>query len=318
MYEVRFLSALAMDQPALLADSLSPCLRAPVGERITLDLTDLQRVSAFGLAALGARMMWMIRTKRMPSGSTIRRPASNRVGNDLLRMGLYRLIQEGSDQVYRALDPVARPQELWLVERLEDLAVASQRLCQLLRLVVPAPEETYIKLDSMIQALGVNVFTHADTNCGAVICAQAFPKSAAVEFAVADAGIGIRAGLARADFRAEGLADDGQALQAAMAATFTGRASTLPALAGTAKINKGEMTVLSGGAYWAYRAGQASLGTCKPFPGTVAGMKLVLMTGEMAEESQLQSLLNAIGPTTFGDMKIAKSKPGLGAPDAGA
>jgi hypothetical protein len=281
MLEIRFPSALAMDQLALVADGLQPALGVPVNKKVVIDLTDLQRVSAFGIAALGARLIWLIRTRRMPSGSTIRRPESNRVGNDLLRMGLYQLIQEGSDKVYRGNNPLSRPQELWLVDRQEDLAEAIRRLIALLRLVLPASEENFGKVAMMMQALGDNVFMHS-AGSSAMLCAQAFPKSGIVEFAVADTGCGLKSSLKPAP------KDDAQALQQALSGSAAGseKVSSLAALAATAKLNKGEMAVISGTATWAYRAGATQSGSCKSFPGTVVGLRLPLFYDPEAEPAE--------------------------------
>jgi hypothetical protein len=280
MLEIRFPSALAMDQLALVADGLHPTLGVPVNKKVVIDLTDLQRVSAFGLAALGARLIWLIRTRRMPSGSTIRRPESNRVGNDLLRMGLYQLIQEGSDKVYRGNNPLSRPQELWLVDREEDLDEAIRRLMALLRLVLPASQENFDKVSFMMRALGQNVFTHSGGS-SAMLCAQAFPKSGIVEFAVGDTGCGLKSSLRPAP------KDDAQALQQALSGAGGGaKVASLATLAATAKLNKGEMAVLSGTATWAYRAGAAQSGSCKSFPGTVVGLRLPLFYDPEAEAAE--------------------------------
>src|SRR5258708_3533472 len=131
MKEIKFPSTLSMDYPALVSEALAGCMDIPYGEQFVVDLTDLQRISAFGVAALGARVAWLVRAKRMPSGSVVRRPESGRVSNDLMRMGLYSLLQDASVNIYQK-DIDQRPQELWLGDRPEDLAHASERLINLL------------------------------------------------------------------------------------------------------------------------------------------------------------------------------------------
>src|SRR5579871_1797239 len=120
MKEIRFPSTLAMDYPALVSEALSACMDIPYGERFVVDLTDLQKISAFGVAALGARVAWLVRARRMPTGSVVRRPESGRVSNDLMRMGMYNLLQEASVNVYQR-DMEQRPQELWLVDQPSEL-----------------------------------------------------------------------------------------------------------------------------------------------------------------------------------------------------
>ncbi len=282
-FEVRMLSSLLMDQPGIVAETLEPCLRAPVGAKLLLDLTDLQYSSAFGIAALGARLMWLIRTRRMPSGSTIRRPASNRLGNELVRMGLVRLVQEASDSVYRATDPQQRPQELWVLDREADLEVAAQRLCLLLRGVLPAPEDSWAKVAEVMRRAGSNVFRHAQAVSGAVLCGQAYPRSGYVEFAVADTGRGLREALAQQPGLNQGPDSDLKAVQAVLGVRLLdprsgeSRPGTLATLAATARRNGGEMAILSGAASLHLRAGDAKAYGHKAYPGTVVGMRLYLV-----------------------------------------
>src|SRR3954470_11368237 len=94
MKEIKFPSMLSMDYPNLVSEALAACMDVPYGERFMVDLTDLQKVSAFGVAARGARVAWLIRAKRLPTGSVVRRPESARAANDLMRMGLYILLQD--------------------------------------------------------------------------------------------------------------------------------------------------------------------------------------------------------------------------------
>jgi hypothetical protein len=275
---IRFPSTLSMDQTPLLAEGLQRCMEVSGAAQWTMDLTDLQKVSAFGLAALGARLVWLIRTGRMPSGSVIRRPQNNRVGNDLVRMGLFKLLQEASDRIYRAPDPFARPQELWLVDRAEDLKQASDQLCKLLRTALPADEEVLARVSGIMQSLGANVFRHAHSPSGAMLCGQVFPSVNVIEFAVADSGVGIPAAMARLSPELAG--DDAQAIGAALTAKVAVqdglRPGTLSTLLATARQNKGEMVVLSGRAALALKAGDLMASPNQAYGGTVVGMRLIL------------------------------------------
>ncbi len=152
--EIRFPSTLSMDYPGLLSEALAQVMEVPYGESLTVDLTDTQKVSAFGVAALGARLAWLVAAKRLPSGSVIRRPESGRVSNDLMRMGLYRLLQEASVNVYTGATMAERPQELWLVEDPKDLENACARLVAILRSVLPASEADFQRLTQMLHGPG--------------------------------------------------------------------------------------------------------------------------------------------------------------------
>lgn len=292
MNVISFPSTLTIDQTPILADGLERCMSIAGSEQWTMDLTDLQRVSAFGLAALGARIVWLIRQGRMPSGSVIRRPQNNRVGNDLVRMGLFKLLQEASDKVYRSPDPFARPQELWLVDRAEDLKLACDRLCKLLGTVIPADEEVFERVSGIMQSLGQNVFKHAHSSSGVVLCGQVYPARNVIEFAVADTGDGIPESLARRG-GGERQADDAQAIGMAMTARVAApgggsRPGTLATLVATAQKNKGEMVVLSGKATVSLRGGELSSVAHKEYKGTVVGLRLILTPKEPPPENKVE------------------------------
>lgn len=281
MKEIRFPSTLAMDYPHLVSDAVQACMEVPFGERLTVDLTDLQRISAFGVASLGVRLAWLVRAKRMPSGSVVRRPESGRVSNDLMRMGVYSLLQEGSVGVYQ-LDVERRPQELWLIDRPEDLENACGRLVNLLRSVLPATESDFEKVRQMLVGLGDNVFRHAKSNTGAMICGQAFPKNGWVEFACADTGQGILASLKRFPQLAESLKGDAHAILTALTlkvaqAEGPARPSFLNTLIATARKTGGELTCMSGDASLTLKNGEMRTTPITPYPGTVLGIRLRLL-----------------------------------------
>jgi len=280
MKEIKFPSTLAMEYPNLVSEALAACMDVPYGERFVVDLTDLQKVSAFGVAALGARVSWLVRAKRMPSGSVVRRPESGRVSNDLMRMGLYNLLQEASVGIYQR-DIDQRPQELWLVDRPEELANAVQRLMNLLRSIIPASDQNFEKLQEMILGIADNVFRHAKSNTGAMLCAQAFPKAGVVEFAVADTGQGIWASLKRFPSMAESLKGDAHAILTALtlkvqAAEGQARPGFLNTLVATARKAQGEFVCMSGEAALSLRNGELRTIPTPFYPGTVVGMRLRL------------------------------------------
>ena len=275
-----------MEQPERVAKALEPCLRVPVGERVTLDLTEVRRVTAFGIAALGARLVWLIRTRRMPTGSAIRQPSSTPVSNSLARMGLYQLVQNASDRVFQSSDPSQRPQELWLMDRSEDIEIAVDRLARLLRGILPANEEIYDKIKGIMSSLCENSFRHARSLNGTVLCGQAFPKSGVLEFAVADTGCGITDSLNANPLLLQPFEDDETALRALLSARTRvphqmSRPCTLATLAATAKKNRGEMRILSSEASLSVLPNEVKIVTHLEYPGTVVGMRLNIVTGQV-------------------------------------
>ncbi len=286
MKEIKFASSLSMDHPGLVSEALAACMDVPYGERFVVDLTDLSRISAFGVASLGARVAWLVRAKRMPSGSTVRRPESGRVSNDLMRMGLYSLLQDASVNVYeQEID--RRPQELWLVDRPGDLEDASQRLLNLLKSMLPATDKDFERVRDMILRLGDNVFRHAKSNTGAMLCAQAFPTIGLVEFACADTGQGIWPSLKRIPQLAESLQGDAHAILTALTLKVAqpeggSRPGSLNTLVATARKAQGEFVCMSGEAALSLKNGELRTSKVVHYPGTVVGMRLRL-TGKLED-----------------------------------
>jgi hypothetical protein len=198
-------------------------------------------------------------------------------------MGLFTLIHDGSDRVYRVNDPTSRPQELWLLDRERDLHTATHRLCLLLRSVLPASEENYEKIAGMMRCLCQNVFNHARTTCGAVLCAQAFPQAGYLEMAVGDTGIGIRESCNAGDQFPAKFKDDTSAITAVMGMRVAGahrpaKPCSIGTLTATAKKNEGDIQVLSCGGTVSLKKGELKTVTHKVFPGTVVGMRLNLVS----------------------------------------
>jgi len=279
MKEIRFPSTLSMDYPNLLAESLAQVMEVPYGETLTVDLTETQKVSAFGVAALGARLAWLVAAKRMPSGSVIRRPENGRVSNDLMRMGLYRLIQEASVNVYTGEKLGERPQELWLCDRPAQLENAAQRLVDIVRAILFFSEADGGRLADIFKALGDNVFRHSKAHTGAMFCAQAFPRNGLIEFAVADTGQGIWASLKRIPALMESVQGDAHAILTAMTLKVRGadgevRPGFLNTLVATARKTGGELCCMSGEAALTFRGGEMRNTKVAYFPGTIIGVRL--------------------------------------------
>jgi hypothetical protein len=286
MKEIRFPSTLSMDYPGLLSESLAQVMEVPYGETLTVDLTDTQRVSAFGVAALGARLAWLVAAKRLPSGSVIRRPENGRVSNDLMRMGLYRLVQEASVNVYTGDKLGERPQELWLVERPGEMENAAARLVSILRGVLPASDKDFETVSRMLMALGDNAFRHGKVHTGAMLCGQAFPKNGVVEIAVADTGQGIWASLKRFAGMTESLQGDANAILTALTLKVKSpdgqiRPGFLNTLLATARKTGGELVCMSGEAALTLRAGEMRNTKVAYFPGTIVGLRLRLLSNQI-------------------------------------
>jgi hypothetical protein len=283
--EIHFPSTLSMDYPGLLSEALAQVMEVPFGETLTVDLTDTQKVSAFGVAALGARLAWMVAAKRLPSGSVIRRPESGRVSNDLMRMGLYRLLQEASVNVYTGSTMNERPQELWLVDSPDELDNATSRLVNILRSVLPASEGDFERVKQMFTALADNSFRHGKVHTGAMLCGQAFPKNGMVEIAVADTGQGMWASLKRFPTLTDTLQGDANSILTALTLKVRGadgsvRPSFLNTLLATARKTGGELTCLSGEAALTLRGGEMRNTKVPFYPGTVIGLRLRLLTNQ--------------------------------------
>ncbi len=291
MKEIHFPSVLAMEHPGFVSEALSRMLSVPQGESLTVDLTDTQKLSAFGVAGLGACLAHLVSRQRLASGSVIRRPENGRVSNDLMRMGLYRLLQEGSVNVFTGEKMAERPQELWLVARPEELEGAIPRLVNLLRGVLPATRADFERVMQIFLGLGDNVFRHAKGHSGAMLCGQAFPKNGVVELAVADYGQGVRASLSRLPGVRESIRGDADAIVAALMLKVrnpdgTLRPGLLNTLLATASKTGGELVCLSGDASVALRGGELRQSRVAHFPGTIVGMRLRLLSPGMQDAEE--------------------------------
>ncbi|HTB23395.1 MAG TPA: hypothetical protein VK914_11905 [bacterium] len=288
MKEIRFPSMLSMDYPGLVSEALAKVRDVPAGETFTVDLTETQKISAFGVAALGACLARLVASKRLPSGSIIRRPENGRVSNDLMRMGLYRLLQEASINVYTGEKIGERPQELWLVERPQELENAIPRLVNILRGVLPASKADFERVMQIFSGLSDNVFRHGAGHSGAVLCGQAFPKNGVIEVAVADTGQGIWGSLKRLPGLSEGLKGDSNAILTALALKVKSpdgsvRLGLLNTLLATVRKTGGEMVCMSGEAALSMRNGEMRSTAIPNYPGTVVGMRLRLLSPTAAE-----------------------------------
>jgi hypothetical protein len=283
MKEIRFPSMLSMDYPGLVSEALAQMLEVPPGETLTVDLTDTQKISAFGVAALGACLARLVASKRLPSGSVIRRPENGRVSNDLMRMGLYRLLQEASINVYTGAKLGERPQELWLVQQPSALEDTIPRLVNILRGVLPASKADFERVMQIFSALSDNVFRHGKGHSGAMLCGQAFPKNGVVELAVADTGQGIWSSLKRLPGLAESLQGDANAVLTALtlkvkAPDGSVRLGLLNTLVATARKNGGDLVCMSGDAALTMRNGEMRNVKVPYYRGTVVGMRLRLLS----------------------------------------
>ena len=297
MIEIRFPSNISMDYPSLMSKSLLQCMNVPQGERVNMVLTDTQKVSAFGVAALAARLVWLIRAKKIPAGSTIRRPESGRVSNELMRMGLYSLLQEASVNVFTKKSVVERPQELWLFNNQEELEIAIPRLINLMKSVLPATDKDYDRLSGIWRLMASNVFAHSKSNTSAVICAQTYPNAGFVEFAVADTGQGIWNSLNRHESLRETIKNHAHAILTALTlkvktAAGETRSGTLSTLLGTARQTEGEFICMSGDSALTLRKGEMRNISIAPWQGCAVGMRLrLLINGKDNTDPLLRSFL---------------------------
>jgi hypothetical protein len=291
MREIRFPSMLSMDYPGLLSEALARLMEVPAGEMLTVDLTDTQKISAFGVAALGACLARLVQTKRLPSGSVIRRPENGRVSNDLMRMGLYRLLQEASVNVYTGEKMGERPQELWLVERPSELENAIPRLVNILRGVLPASKADFERVMQIFSGLSDNVFRHGKGHSGAMLCGQAFPKNGVVELAVADTGQGVWTSMKRLPGQDTVLQDDAGAILTALALKVKAgdgviRPGLLNTLLATARKTGGELVCMSGEAALTVRGSEMRSTKVAHYPGVVVGIRLRLLSPNIPVQAE--------------------------------
>lgn len=140
-----------------------------------------------------------------------------RSGHYFVRMGLFKLLGIPSDVVINEHEPAGRFIPLTQIRTSIELSRFITEMVPLLHLE-PEPAKTICYI---VSELVRNVLEHAETDNGAILCAQYYQKSNSIRIGIADTGCGILSSITRAHQAADDLA----AIRLALTPGITGATS---------------------------------------------------------------------------------------------
>ncbi|MFW5868428.1 MAG: hypothetical protein ACOCX2_11465 [Armatimonadota bacterium] len=248
-------------------------------ETVDIGATGVSFVEPTGLAGLSATLRLLVEPTDQDCEINWQHPADRNVRNYLARMDFLtefgidvshgRRAAEGRFVELHAIDFATRNVSNVLTSRLCSVAEANWDV-----------NESAVKL--MSYGLGEcidNVVAHSASPIGGFTCAQAYRNRDAMQYAVSDSGIGIRASLAE---RYE-LSSDAEAIKLALEKHITGKLTGhagegLFVVREMVAANGGVLIVHSGNALYQLDRGQRTgqIAEVPPFPGTVVGIELAL------------------------------------------
>lgn len=266
-----------------------------------LDASGMTWVEPSGMVALAAKAM---RTGTRPCTMSV---APGDVTSYVQRMGLFRLLEQPEPYAIQSHPSGVRFTELSLLRPSMQSFEASTLCSRIAGVMAQGKPEVEDLFSYILGELTANVRQHAGSP--GLVMAQAYPSEGTVEFAIADWGIGIAAGLAEnPKFRD---IEDREALDVAIRPNTSGKdwpgapgygerqnsGNGLFTLSFLAREAPGKFLLASGG--WAlYLNGRRTLSKALqcPFPGTLVSlrfapgpMKLGILLGEAAKERGLAS-----------------------------
>ena len=245
--------------------------------RFTVDARELAHISPVGLATLVSIVRHAMTNGHYVKG-TYRHPEKRHVRTYLSRMNFGRLIGLQDVEHPRRSRSRGRFRELVEVGTAEDCSKVADQLRRVLTKQVALTDVVLNNVTYCVLELLENVIHHAQSSTNGVACAQAYPKSHAVELAIVDCGIGVRASLAKNPEHAPRARSDADAILLALqkGVTSTPERNTGEGLFFVAELmtEAGRMRVQSGEAMLAVsrRAGMVT----KPapaWPGTLVGLR---------------------------------------------
>lgn len=205
-----------------LLSVLAPLDEVVVATRVVVDLRKLGRLSGAAVAVLVSRLRDVSARGVLAAGSMIIEPDEAEVAQRLRELGLVSCLVETADSEGFAHTPVegSRPCQVFSEQDdpgriARDLTEAIAEVCET---DAVSRNTTWFALNELAQ----NVVDHAASLGGAVAVADTDRGGTELEIAIVDAGVGIRASLAKnPDYR--DLGSDLAALQTAVLAGVTGR-----------------------------------------------------------------------------------------------
>jgi hypothetical protein len=241
---------------------------------VVLDLTDVSFIWPSVITLLTTCVM---RLRRDGFPVEIKRPASVNVDTYLNRVDFYNLLKMNVDYPWRRHNAEGRFREVIQVQSERKGEAIAQEVLQILDNNLEGVRGIHQALEYALLEVVNNVFHHAQSPIGPIICAQSYPWLRVVEMAVVDAGRGIPASLSHNPELAGRFETASEAIDLAVKPRITGRPdhNTGEGLFFSLefiKANGGEACVYSqDGALWIDK-GHSVLEDTPKWPGTIVSL----------------------------------------------
>lgn len=244
---------------------------------ITMQLTAVKSVTAAGLACLASTMLVMSLRKSMKAGRCLR-PREDGANSLLAKLGLYELI---ADPLRGFAQAATRLKAVGGLARVQDESKCEEIAQSLINFACEhcgGHSTTSGALRFCLAEVLENVFRHADSSIGAVVCAQALSGTGWVELAVADAGVGLLATLGSSEQYRDVVTDERTALRYALRPEVTSKpkAHSGVGLFFTRKLvlaSGGDLLLHSGGRRLTFVKGKMTEEAVSRWPGTFVVMR---------------------------------------------
>lgn len=159
---------------------------------VTLDLTNVEFIWPSVITLLTTSVM---RLRKDGFPVEIKRPFKAKVDTYLNRIDFYELLNMNVDYPWQRRNAEGRFREVVQVQSEGEGEVVVREVLQILDVNMEGIAGIHRALEYALLEIVNNVFHHAQSPTGAIICAQSYPWLQRVEIAVVDAGRGIPASL---------------------------------------------------------------------------------------------------------------------------
>lgn len=164
--------------------------------RLSVDLKNVSFVTPASAVSLAA-LLGLLRSTRAFEGEVeVIPPISAEVHQWMARLDFYELVNINTDYPFNRWSARGRFQEVVLVRNDRQGDEVSQDFGVILEAQTSLSSEVRSHMQTLFAEVLDNVFHHAQSPLGAVVCAQTYPQRRYIEFAIADVGRGIAASLA--------------------------------------------------------------------------------------------------------------------------
>lgn len=196
-----------LELPAFLTMSLLPTLIGRAQPLLSLGPDEqfnefiingsrLSMASPAGLATLASIMLYASRNRKYTKGVWVV-PNKPHVARYISRMNFHSLLRVAHDLTPkpRRAPRSGRFRELVEVANEDESIRVTDELAAVMRKRLPRRRIIVNNVSHCLSEILENVHHHAESSTNGVVCAQTYPKSGAVELAIADCGIGVRESL---------------------------------------------------------------------------------------------------------------------------